>query len=53
VTATGGGHCSIVQRNDYSRKDDVYLSVACFTAAGVPANSGFQVTYMTASPHYP
>ncbi|NUU22127.1 MAG: hypothetical protein HOV68_11530, partial [Streptomycetaceae bacterium] len=53
VTATGGGYCSTKLRNDYSRKDDVYLAVACFTASGAPANTGFQVTYMTASPYYP
>ncbi|MEU8133447.1 RNA polymerase sigma factor [Streptodolium elevatio] len=53
VTATGGGYCSSVIRNDYAAKNDVTLTVACFTASGAPANSGFQVTYMTASPQYP
>lgn len=53
VTATGGGYCSVMLRNDYGRKDDVYLSVACFTAAGAPSNGGFLVTCMTASPQYP
>ncbi|WTW99217.1 RNA polymerase sigma factor [Streptomycetaceae bacterium NBC_01309] len=53
VTATGGGYCSTVLRNDYGSKNDVVLTVACFTASGTPVNSGFQVTYMTASPNYP
>lgn len=53
LTATGSGYCSWVIRNDYSRKDDVVLYVACYNASGAAVNSGFQLTYMTASPHYP
>lgn len=52
VTATGSGYCTWVLRNDYSRMDDVVIYLACYNAAGVPTNGGFQLTYMTASPHY-
>ncbi|MFJ8744227.1 sigma factor [Embleya sp. NPDC127516] len=53
LTATGGGYCTTVLRNDYGAKDDVLMYLACYTPTGAPADNGFQLAYTTASPHYP
>jgi hypothetical protein len=52
VTGHGRARCGLVLRNDYSRMDGTVLRVACAvpgTAAG--AATGFDLTYMTASPY--
>ncbi|WP_327003726.1 hypothetical protein OHA72_53125 [Dactylosporangium sp. NBC_01737] len=51
VTGRGPGHCGLVLRNDYGTKDAVVLHVACFAAAGAPADAAFDLTYATASPY--
>ena len=51
VTGRGPGHCGLVLRNDYGTKDAVVLHVACFAAAGGPADAAFDLTYATASPY--
>ncbi|MFF7243503.1 sigma-70 family RNA polymerase sigma factor [Embleya sp. NPDC008237] len=53
LTATGGGYCTTVLRNDYGAKDDVLMYLACYTPTGAPADNGFRLDYVTASPHYP
>jgi hypothetical protein len=50
VTAAGAGYCTLSGRNDYSFIDKPVFFVACYSAAGTLANTGFQFTYMTASP---
>lgn len=50
VTPRGSGYCNVVQRNDYSVKDNASFHIACFTGSGAPADDGFDLTYMTASP---
>ncbi|SDI73150.1 RNA polymerase sigma factor, sigma-70 family [Actinokineospora alba] len=49
VTAVGGGYCTLVLRNDYSKPNDAVLLIGCYTAAGAPADSAFHVTYATTS----
>ncbi|OPC78162.1 hypothetical protein B4N89_38875 [Embleya scabrispora] len=53
LTAVGGGYCTTVLRNDYGTKDDVLMYLACYTATGAPADKGFRLSYLTASPYYP
>lgn len=49
VTAVDqGNHCNAMFWNDYSRKDDTYVYVACFTPAGAYTDSGFELLYITA-----
>ncbi|ONI88863.1 hypothetical protein ALI22I_18040 [Saccharothrix sp. ALI-22-I] len=46
VTAVGyGNHCSVMQLNDYSYKDDTSIWIACFDSAGTLVNSGFTLLY--------
>jgi hypothetical protein len=51
VSAVNGGYCTLVLLNDYSKKDESLVYVSCFTPAGAPADEGFHLTYMTASPY--
>ncbi|MFI1581202.1 RNA polymerase sigma factor [Embleya sp. NPDC020630] len=53
LTAVGGGYCTTVLRNDYGTKDDVLMYLACYTPTGAPADNGFRLSYLTASPYYP
>lgn len=50
VTAHAGARCTLTLRNDYSRRDDAVLRVSCAVpASGAATDSGFDLTYMTAS----
>jgi DNA-directed RNA polymerase specialized sigma24 family protein len=51
VVAHGTGYCSLVQRNDYSYKDNASFYVECLTATGTAVDNDFGITYMTASPY--
>jgi hypothetical protein len=43
VTARSSGYCDVVSRND------ITFDIACFNDSGAPADSGFDLTYMSAS----
>ena len=49
VTAEGDGrYCDIALLNDYSVKDNTKIYVGCYTTAGTPTDTAFDLLYTSA-----